>query len=89
MNSLTTEDFWGQYHQLPKRIRQRARVAYQQSQNDPRHPGLQFKRVHPALPLYSARITEDYRAVGLLDGDTVVWDFIRTHHEYVRYLNSF
>ena len=84
MNSLTTDAFWRQYYQLP----QRAREAYRQFQIDPRHPGLQFKRVHPALPLYSARITESYRAVGLLDGDTMVWDFIGIHQEYERYLNS-
>ena len=37
---------------------------------------------------WSARITEDYRAVGAMDGDTVIWYFIGTHAEYDRLLKK-
>lgn len=34
---------------------------------------LHFKKVHPIEPIYSARITAGYRAVGLLVEDEVIW----------------
>lgn len=38
-------------------------------QQNPAHPGLQFKKVHDKLPVYSARINLDYRAVGVMAAD--------------------
>ena len=43
----------------------------------------------PTEPLYSVRITDSYRAVGLLEGDTILWAFIGTHDEYERFLSNF
>jgi hypothetical protein len=43
---------------------------------------LRFKKVHPKLPIYSARINRDYRAVGQLDEDTVIWFWVGSHAEY-------
>jgi hypothetical protein len=37
------------------------------------HPSLQFKKVDS---FWSARITDDYRALGVLEGDTVIWFWI-------------
>ena len=36
---------------------------------------------------WSARVTDGYRAVGTMDGDTVIWFFIETHDEYKRTIN--
>jgi hypothetical protein len=52
---------------------------------DPRHSSVRFKKVGR---YWSARVNEDYRAVGILDGDTVVWFFIGTHSEYGRLLKT-
>ncbi|MBD2577914.1 hypothetical protein [Oscillatoria sp. FACHB-1406] len=49
-----------------------ARKAYRQFKQDPSYPSLRFKKVHPNLPIYSARINRDYRAVGQLEDDTVI-----------------
>lgn len=89
MISETTEDFWEQYYRLPKHIRERAREAYHRFMADPNYPGLRFKRVDPVEPLYSVRITNAYRAVGMLEGDVILWAFIGTHEEYERFLKSF
>ena len=35
---------------------------------------------------YSAPVTEDYRVLGLLEGDTVIWYWIGRHEEYERLL---
>jgi hypothetical protein len=43
---------------------------------------LRFKKVHPKLPIYSARINKDYRAVGQLEDDTVIWFWVGSHAEY-------
>jgi hypothetical protein len=51
------------------------------------HPSLQFKCLHTDLPLWSARITDSYRAVGIRrKGDEIVWFFIGTHAEYDKLL---
>jgi hypothetical protein len=76
------------FAKLPKDIQKRARAAYRRFRNDPFHSGLQFKRLHSQLPLWSVRVTDSYRAVGVRDNDTMVWFFIGTHAEYDRLLAS-
>ncbi len=49
---------------------------------DPSHPSLRFKKIHSELPIYSVRISKNYRAVGQLDKDTVIWFWIDSHAEY-------
>jgi hypothetical protein len=53
---------------------------------NPDHPSLRFKKVHVKLPIYSVRIDIDWRAVGVLEGDTVVWFWIGPHAEYEQLL---
>jgi mRNA-degrading endonuclease RelE of RelBE toxin-antitoxin system len=75
------------FAKLPREIQTRARTAYRRFKADPKHPGLQFKRLHSDLPLWSVRINESYRAVGVRrDDDSIVWFFIGTHAEYDRLL---
>ena len=73
MKSKTTKKFRACFAQLPKQVQSQARVAYRLFKQNPTHSSLRFKKVHLKLPIYSARITRDYRAVGQLDGDTVIW----------------
>jgi len=73
---------------MPLLIQQQAREAYRLFQNDSRHPSLQFKKVHAKLPIYSARVNLDYRAVGVLAGDEIVWFWIGPHAEYERVIKS-
>lgn len=87
MKSFTTERFWKLYRNLPAEIRRQAREAYQHFMTNPYHPGLQFKRVHPTRPIYSARINIDYRVLGVLDGDEIVWFWIGIHGEYDKLLS--
>lgn len=82
MKSRTTERFRRAYAALPEQARQQAREAYRLFAQNPRHPSLRFKRVHSTLPVYSARVNLDYRAVGVLDGNAIVWFWIGAHAEY-------
>jgi len=86
MKSQATPKFWKLYARLPQHLQQRARQAYQLWQVNPGHPSLRFKRVDDEEPIYSARIGEDYRVLGLLEGDTVIWFWIGAHDEYERLL---
>lgn len=67
---------------LPAHLRRQAVIAYRQFRDDPFHPSLQFKRVSQREPLYSARITQDYRAVGLWENDEIRWVWIGSHADY-------
>lgn len=87
MRSFTTQRFRELYRQLPQPIRQQAREAYKRFIENPQHPGLQFKRVHTAQAIYSARVNIDYRVLGVLDGDEIVWFWIGTHAEYDKLLS--
>ncbi len=37
--------------------------------------------------IYSARIGSHYRAIGVLDGDTMTWTWVGTHEEYNRVIH--
>jgi mRNA-degrading endonuclease RelE of RelBE toxin-antitoxin system len=77
------------FAKLPRDVQQRARAAYRRFQADPNHPSLQFKRLHATLPLWSVRVSDSYRAVGIRQNDDeIVWFFIGTHAEYDRLLAS-
>lgn len=88
MNSRTTQRFRALLQSLPAHVIQQARDAYELFQDNPSHPGLHFKKVHSDPPIYSARVGIGYRAVGVLDGDTVIWFWIGSHAEYDRLLDT-
>lgn len=71
MRSATTPEFWQHYRRLPEQVRQLAQEGYRLWRDDPRHPGLHFKRLRTSHPLYSVRIGLHYRALGLLRDDTI------------------
>ena len=89
MKSLTTSEFRKLFANLPKQVQEQTRVAYRQFKEDPSYPSLRFKKVHPELPIYSARINKNYRAVGQLDKDTVIWFWVGSHTDYDKLLEQF
>ncbi len=88
MKSQTLPQFWKLYYQLPLDVRRRAVKAYRIWRENPQSPGLQFKLVSPRKPIYSVRISDAHRAVGLLEGDTIYWFWIGLHDEYERIIRS-
>lgn len=88
MTSYTTDSFWKHYGQLDEQVKKRARKAYRLFEQDPSHPSLEFKKVHQTKPVYSARVTLDYRAVGIRDENEIVWFWIGTHDEYERVIEN-
>jgi hypothetical protein len=88
MNSRTTRQFRELLAALPAHVRRQARLAYRLFRDNPSHPGLRFKKIHPDPPIYSARVGIDYRAVCALDGDTAIWFWIGSHAEYDKLLEQ-
>jgi hypothetical protein len=82
MRSSVTKAFRKLLRELPISVREQAAKAYQLWQEDPYHPSLQFKRVSQKQPIYSARVSLNYRALGLLESDRIYWYWIGAHDEY-------
>lgn len=84
MISHTSARFRDALERLPQSVQRRAHEAYALFRADATHPGLHFKRVHATRPIYSVRVGLDYRALGIRDGDEMVWFWIGPHAEYDR-----
>jgi hypothetical protein len=84
MKSEVTDDFIACFRRVPARIKRLAKKNYQLWQRDPKHPSIEFKRVGKTSPTYSVRVGIGWRALGLLEDDTVTWFWIGSHAEYDR-----
>jgi mRNA-degrading endonuclease RelE of RelBE toxin-antitoxin system len=80
--SHTTKQVRDLLAELPKEIKSQAKEAFVKFQRDPYHPGLHFKRVHSRKPIYSVRISRDYRAIGVLKDGEIIWFWIGSHTDY-------
>lgn len=88
MKSQTTRHFWRCYARLPVDTQNRAKKAYALWHADPAHPGLNFKRVSRTRPVYSVRISLAFRALSLLQNETITWFWIGSHDDYEKLLNG-
>ena len=82
MISKVRPSFWRAYEQLAPSVKARARLAYQLFAEFPEHPSLRFKKLQGSRDIWSVRINEQYRAVGVRRGGTVEWIWIGTHNEF-------
>lgn len=63
--------------------------AYRQFRQNPRHPGLHFKRMEGSKRLMSVRVNRDYRAAGVrVTPSEIVWFWIGGHDEYNKLLEN-
>lgn len=86
MKSHTTERFRKAFQRLPPHIQRQARQAYKRFKQNPYYPSLHFKQVHSTKPIYSVRISLNYRALGVLEGDEIIWFWISSYAEYDKLL---
>jgi hypothetical protein len=82
MNSKTLPSFWKTYSQLDNSIKQQARKAYRLWEGNSSHPSLRFKCINQKENIWSVRIARGFRAIGMLEGDTMVWFWIGNHDDY-------
>jgi hypothetical protein len=68
---------------LPRNVREQAIAAYLLFRENPWHPSLHFKQVHPVKPIMSVRIGSDYRALGIQrEPGAILWYWIGPHEKY-------
>jgi hypothetical protein len=79
MKHVATSRFWDAYDRLPASVRRVADENYQLLKSDSFHPSLHFKRIGR---LWSVRVGIKYRALGVQEGEAVVWFWIGTHSDY-------
>ena len=86
MKHLTLARFWRHYERLPKEIQALADKNYALLKADPYHPSLHFRRIGQARQLWTVRVGDHYRALGIEKPEGIVWFWIGTHAEYDRLL---
>jgi hypothetical protein len=79
--SNTLPEFWHQYDKLPKDIQRRADKQFSLFTANPLHPSIQLK---PVGEVWSARVTDAYRALAIREGHVFTWFWIGSHDEYER-----
>ena len=83
MKGRTQARFWKAYDSLPPAVQKLAKAKFEIWKINPHHSSLGFEvRRNGACVV---RVGDHYRAVGLKQGNEVVWFWIGTHEEY----NSF
>ena len=82
MKSSVTKTFRERLSNLPVSVQEQATKAYALWQENPYHPSLQFKRVSQRQPIYSARVSLNYRVLGFLESDHIYWYWVGAHDEY-------
>jgi hypothetical protein len=88
ITSAGTQTFWWQYASLPDNIKDIARNKYRLFLQNPAHPSFHRKKPrslethHP--PIYEFRITLQYRALCVVEGERYSWFFIGDHIAFDR-----
>jgi hypothetical protein len=85
MNSATLPSFWELYGRLDRNLRAKAKKAYHLWSKDPFHPSLRFKCINREENVWSVRLTRGFRALGIMEGDTVTWFWVGGHDEYEKF----
>lgn len=71
MISKVRPSFWRAYDRLAPSAKARAHEAYRLFEQNPDHRSLRFKKLQAHDNVWSVRITDQYRAVGVREGDTI------------------
>jgi len=79
LKHYASPEFWARYGNLPGSVRKLADKNFELLKANPRHPSLRFKKVGT---LWSARVGDHYRALGVDVEDGIYWIWIGTHAEY-------
>jgi len=82
MKSFTARSYWDAYYDLPTEIQTIANNKFTLWKLNPFHPSLQFKCVNAPHNIWSVRITRNYRALGVMSKNEIVWYWAGSHKEY-------
>ena len=82
MEHILDADFWRFCAELPRDVQRRVPQKFELLRQNPRHTSLYLKKV--GKQLWSARITQEYRALARENAGVFVWFWIGKHDEYIR-----
>ena len=82
--SRPSAEFFEEYRRLPRHIREKIKRAHRLFLNNPWHGSLDFKPIRSMSGIYSARIDDQYRALGRREGNVIYWFWVGPHDEYDR-----
>ena len=85
MKSRASSKFWRLFHQLPPETQRAAVKNYGLWLANHWHPSLHFKKIRN---YWVVRVSENYRAVGVVSEGTIVWFWIGPHDESERLVGS-
>jgi hypothetical protein len=89
LGSTLSPKFFDTYRHLPPGIRRKARESYRLFVADPASVKFKaIKRLADGNQLCSARVTRDYRVLGVLANDIVIWFWIGSHDNYERLIRE-
>ena len=83
MKHYASSSFWALYRQLPAEIREVADKNYELLKGNPRHPSLQLKQIEE---LWSVRVGQHYRAIGIDAPGGIQWIWIGSHADYDKFI---
>ena len=84
MNHYASPAFWERYRSLPEARQKVADKNFGLLKDNPRHPSLRLKKVGA---LWSARVGNHYRVLGMDAEDGILWFWIGTHADYDKLLS--
>lgn len=82
MKSFISPDFRKAYKKLPEEVRSLAKKNYRLWRQNPFHGSLFFKQLKKNKPYYSIRVGLKWRALGIKDGEEIIWFWIGPHEAY-------
>ena len=83
IESKALPSFWECYASLPEDIQRRADKQFALLIDNPRHRSLRLK---PVGEFWSARVTDDFRALAFREENVFTWFWIGPHDEYGKIL---
>ena len=84
MISRLDPEFLEALRRLDPATRRKVQRAYHLFKDNPRHGSLKFRRVRGTRNHYSARIDDNYRVLGVVEGNVITWYWVGPHDEYDR-----
>jgi hypothetical protein len=79
MKHIAVNSFWNMFEKLPPDVQINAKRHFELLKSNPYHPSLHLKKVND---YWSIRIGIKFRALGMQDGESIIWFWIGKHDEY-------
>jgi len=82
-NLLREGSYWKSFDELPEEVRNLAESNYQSWKQNSKNPGLRFKKIHNAFPVFSFRVGMNHRTVGAEAQDgKMIWFWVGSFQDF-------